>query len=139
MTKALSLLLCVVFAGQTRLNVPQRGEADCALAALATLARVNYETVVIKTRGVGLDPATPKIAADIRKIGAALSHEFTEARTFNATDCGIIAVFVNENQSHALALADGYVYDPQKEFPTKFERWNDGRDRIMYFLKAPCR
>lgn len=110
-------------------NVQQRGYEDCVVAALASMARVNYEQVDearvalgIQFKG-GLDPYQAiRIAA---RLG--LTLELVRAPNLIADD-GVLWVRRTGPLYHAVALQDGWIYDPAEARPAPWVLWFDARD-----------
>lgn len=118
-----------------RLMVHQRAGSDCATAALATLANVNYDYVAMKEYGLKMQPNEPKSQDEIAKIAAALGLNLVPAPLpTDGTVNGILVVRITDYQSHAVTIADGYVYDPLGDLPVKFESWL-GSFKLLYFLR----
>jgi hypothetical protein len=120
--------------------VPQIGEHDCGIAALAMLLSRSYAVVERRRVLLGIDMTDGLYATDVLRLADTfdVALEFTTDPPNPASDSGIIVMQPTPAawNAHAVYLFHAYIYDPaDTTSPTPYVlayvRWG----RIYYFLK----
>lgn len=119
---AIGLTACAIGMIQGPIFVRQQTDSDCAVAAVAMLARTSYAKVDILRQGLGIpldiqQGATPE---DLIALAYAAGKHVRVEKTFNAvTDAGIIVARLKSDRSrgHAIYLERGLAYDPMRFGP----------------------
>ena len=107
--------------------VAKRGEADCAIAAMATIFRLSFEEVLVAA--VKISPTvwrTGLSCNEMLKVAKRLKVKATWATQFDPSAAvGVLCISYNDvPREHCVVLVDGWVLDPECD-PVQLWRYAD--------------